>query len=343
MTEKRDIRNSQDSQDRFSGAMKIFEALSGLDEELLERSEEPFGVHAKRKVIPFTRYSRLIAACACLLVVVGGVYAGTRFGIGPYGTLQTEKAEAVCEDVTLDEEMEQNAAPAEGTVPKNVEELQEMIPENVVNDEKGLQEKAGNVGEQEEAAVEEKTEFAHVKDGMASRSEFISEEEARAMETVGAYVPRTFPTGYQFESAHRIEEDGITSGVGLCWTRGIDDIMIWIYDTKVDTSQEKFLIADISKPKTYDVRLYEIPYADTVPEEYREIFEHPVFAEQDLSLNIVKSRMKISDADSGDTDTPRGMFSVLYDDGILVKFNGRGSAEEIWEMFESVQNSVTVP
>ena len=41
--------------------------------------------------------------------------------------------------------------------------------------------------------------------------------------------------------------------------------------------------------------------------------------------------------DSGDTDTPRGNFAVLYSDGVLVEFSGRGTAEEIWNMFEGLE------
>ena len=40
--------------------------------------------------------------------------------------------------------------------------------------------------------------------------------------------------------------------------------------------------------------------------------------------------------DSGDTATPRGNFKVLYPDGVLVSFNGRGTAQEIWDMFCSM-------
>ena len=58
-------------------------------------------------------------------------------------------------------------------------------------------------------------------------------------------------------------------------------------------------------------------------------------AGKDFNLEIVKSRIKSYD-DQGDTDTPRGNFSVLYEGGVLIRFNGRGTAEEIWEMFCSM-------
>ena len=93
---------------------------------------------------------------------------------------------------------------------------------------------------------------------------------------------------------------------------------------------------DVEKPETYDERMYSIPYAESVPEEYRQSVNDPTFAREDLTLEIIKSRM-LSYSDSGDTDTPRGNFSVLCSDGVLVRFNGRGTAEEIWEMFCSME------
>lgn len=92
---------------------------------------------------------------------------------------------------------------------------------------------------------------------------------------------------------------------------------------------------DVEKPEIYDERLYEVPYGETVPEEYRQVFQDPVFALEDFSLEIVESRMKAYE-DSGDTATPRGNFKVLYPDGVLVSFNGRGTAQEIWDMFCSM-------
>ena len=77
--------------------------------------------------------------------------------------------------------------------------------------------------------------------------------------------------------------------------------------------------------------LYDIPYAETVPEEYRVCFDNPIFMQKDISLDLVQSRMKVV-ADAGDTGTPRGNFSIIYPEGILLDFNGDGTAEEIWEM-----------
>lgn len=116
----------------------------------------------------------------------------------------------------------------------------------------------------------------------------------------------------------------------LCWIRGMDSITLHLERTANPPAT-----VDVEETESYDQRLYEVPYGETVPEEYRQTFDNPVFAVEDFNLEIVKSRMKSYD-DQGDTDTPRGNFNVLYEGGVLIRFNGRGTAEEIWEMFCSM-------
>ena len=152
---------------------------------------------------------------------------------------------------------------------------------------------------------------------------------AGQIEGLGEYVPETLPEGYKFESAYS-NQDLDRENLTVSWSRGMDMILLHLEQTQgtVET-------VDVEKPEIYDERLYEVPYGETVPEEYRQIFQDPVFALEDFSLEIVESRMKAYE-DSGDTATPRGNFKVLYPDGVLVSFNGRGTAQEIWDMFCSM-------
>ena len=152
---------------------------------------------------------------------------------------------------------------------------------------------------------------------------------AGQIEGLGEYVPETLPEGYKFESAYS-NQDLDRENLTVSWSRGMDMILLHLEQTQgtVET-------VDVEKPEIYDERLYEVPYGETVPEEYRQVFQDPVFALEDFSLEIVESRMKTYE-DSGDTATPRGNFKVLYPDGVLVSFNGRGTAQEIWDMFCSM-------
>lgn len=169
----------------------------------------------------------------------------------------------------------------------------------------------------------------------ASRRQKLTEAQARESE-LGAYVPKALPAGYILEEASREigEEDSQTlRDLRLTWCRELDSITIRITrDEKREIS-----VVDVDVPQTYDLRLYEIPLAESVPREYWESVNNPVFAAEDLSLEAIESRMISGTGDSGDTDTPRGNFSVLYSDGVLVEFSGRGTAEEIWNMFEGLE------
>ena len=153
--------------------------------------------------------------------------------------------------------------------------------------------------------------------------------QAREDAVLGAYVPTALPAGYAFEEGHRVTESQ-EPNMTLCWIRGMDSITLHLERTANPPAT-----VDVEETESYDQRLYEVPYGETVPEEYRQTFDNPVFAVEDFNLEIVKSRMKSYD-DQGDTDTPRGNFSVLYEGGVLIRFNGRGTAEEIWEMFCSM-------
>ncbi len=171
----------------------------------------------------------------------------------------------------------------------------------------------------------------------------ITMQEARAMERIGGYVPDKVPAGYTLESARGSAPANSYPEMSLYWSRGMDYISLHITEYYAAASMPKEIsdrfqkrMVDPAKPETYDVTLYEIPYAETVPMEYYEVFHTPVFRESDFSLELVKARMK-SVPDAGDTDTPRGNFAVLYDSGILVEFSGCGSAEDIWEMFSSIR------
>lgn len=158
-----------------------------------------------------------------------------------------------------------------------------------------------------------------------------TEQEIRRLDGLGIYVPETLPEGYGFTRAYSnpdLDRENLT----VCWSRGMDSIMLHL-----EMTDGTVKTVDVKKPETYDERLYEIPYGETVPGEYRQTFSNPVFALEDFSLESVKSRMLVYE-DGGDTAMPRGNFGVLYPDGVLASFSGRGTAEEIWDMFSSMGN-----
>lgn len=196
---------------------------------------------------------------------------------------------------------------------------------------------AGGSGEEEAAKEESAATDSAAGEGvtdsagcLAVRVQKMTEEEARGQESLGQFLPEKVSRGYLFEQAFR-NLDREEANLSIVWSRGMDFIQ-WSVVQEASAPET----VDADRPESYDVRLYEIPWADSVPEEYRQSIDNPVFDSGDLTLEIVRSRMAVYE-DQGDTDTPRGRFGVLYPDNYVVYFNGRGTAEEVWEMFSSIE------
>ncbi len=326
------------STDRREGAMRIFEALSSVDEELLERSE------AKEKVIPFWRYSKVLAACVCFLMLGIATYTGSVFLKG--GNVSSDCAApeeaGMAMDVSYNELAADGAAPAEEAeyVAAGPSADDVVIPETQLEDKTtaGTSQEKDALGNAEmaeqEANVEEYKDAIWDQAVMEAVSEQLDEEEVRAVEGLGEYLPAYLPEGYVFENGSGYKEEAQPRKVTATWYKGMDYITITVVET-VEQEELATRLVDVSKPEHYDVHLYEIPYADSVPEGIRMVFDHPIFAEKDFSKDIIAARMKRV-GEQGDTDTLRGNFAVLYDSGVLVTFTGRGDIEDIWELFQSI-------
>lgn len=341
-------------------AMRIFEALSGVDEELLARSEE--SASDKGRVLPVWSFSKMLAACFCL-IVVGGMTWGALSMMPGSNKLANDAAaprsmeelgEEIANDTAAGQSPMSNGSGNDGGMAPE-QSKQELEKEEMGNEEQARNEEQagdvrgdgtdavykysqsqGDILEQDVGNDENQDKVVDMESCLADNREKISEEEARATDILGAYLPTALPAGYTVESARREQNSDAGAAakyvsLSVTWTKGMDSIFLTV--KKVEPS--RIVFADLSKPECYNVHLYDIPYGETVPKEYWETFDNPVFRAEDLSLELIEMRMK-SVADSGDTDTPRGDFSVLYDNDILVKFNGDGSAEQIWEMFQSV-------
>ncbi|WIV13711.1 hypothetical protein [Proteiniborus sp. MB09-C3] len=154
-------------------------------------------------------------------------------------------------------------------------------------------------------------------------------DEARADVDFGKYLPATIPDGFVFEEALRfINQEG--DELSAYWVKGMGYI-----DWHVSTLDEsdKMRITSIEDTGNYDLSLYPIPRADSVPNELREIVDNPIFLSEELTLEAVKSRT-YEVSDSGDEPGPRMRFSVLYGD-ILVELRIKGASSEA--MFDILQ------
>lgn len=117
------------------------------------------------------------------------------------------------------------------------------------------------------------------------------------------------------------------------WSKGIGYI-----DWRVSSlnGNDKTRITSVGDKKNYDLSLYPIPRADSVPDVLREIVDNPIFLIDELTLDTVRART-YEVSDSGDEPGPRMRFSVLYGD-ILVELSIKGaSSEAIFDILHQIK------
>ncbi|WP_294550428.1 hypothetical protein [uncultured Pseudoflavonifractor sp.] len=163
-------------------------------------------------------------------------------------------------------------------------------------------------------------------------------EEAMDDEKFGAYVPLYVPDGFTFEGAWREwgrDRDYLT----LNWSGYYTSISIDILDAG---TWGDFTLTDPADREKYDMSLYATPYSDSVPEEYRQEFDNPVFAIEDVTAQVIAARMRWVDGDSGDVDGWRGNFSVYYEsENVLVRYDLDGVTPQ--EAYDLILKEYSTP
>lgn len=161
------------------------------------------------------------------------------------------------------------------------------------------------------------------------RDDRLSLNEARADVNFGAYLPTEIPLGFVFEDAQRFinQEQNV---LFANWSKGMGYIN---WQVSLLDDNDKTRITHVTDTKNYDLALYPIPRADSVPVELREIVDNPIFLIDELILDTVRAR-SYEVSDSGDEQGHRMRFSVLYGD-TLVELNVKGATPEA--VFEILQ------
>lgn len=158
---------------------------------------------------------------------------------------------------------------------------------------------------------------------------FSSLEQARQAEEFAPYLPVEGPVGWESFRGSLSYQEGVQNELSVYWSRGYDDVVVSVLLPEGEADWGA--VTDVSDPAAYDVRLYPIPWAESVPEEYFESFHAPVFRAEDMSLPVVEART----SGTGDTGSPQASFSVLYSDGTLARYTCKGlSAEQVWKLVE---------
>ena len=162
------------------------------------------------------------------------------------------------------------------------------------------------------------------------RNERLTFEAARKDPDFGAYVPAGVPSGFSFESALRFI-DQERNNLSLFWDTGYDYIN---WNVSKATAYDLSLIVAASELEKYDMSLYPIPLAESVPKELWDYVNNPVFLAQEFTLDVIKARAYYVNNDRGDNPGWRMDFSVLYGD-VVVRVNIKGaSPEQVWEMIK---------
>ena len=113
------------------------------------------------------------------------------------------------------------------------------------------------------------------------------------------------------------------------WSRGYDNVEAEV-NFPEGNSTSHYEPVDINVPESYDARLYDIPWCDSVPEEYRMDFYSVTFRAEDMSLEAVMAREV-----PHDTGGSSFHFSVLHPNGVLVSYSCDGmTARQVWELVE---------
>ena len=146
--------------------------------------------------------------------------------------------------------------------------------------------------------------------------------EALADKDFGKYMLPSVPDGFTEEAVRRYRDQNNDYLSGL-WTRGYDEIS-WRVSRYAERDASR--LTGVDEPENYDLSLYPIPRADSVPDELREIVNDPIFDAQELTLKAVCARA-YKTSESGDTGGWRMSFSVKYGD-ILVRITAKGAEPE---------------
>ena len=156
--------------------------------------------------------------------------------------------------------------------------------------------------------------------------------QARQETDFAPYLPTAEPEGYSAYAGNKefygrlSYQEGRSNNLFVRWSRGYDNVEVCVYRDGYYSCN----LVDPDTPASYDLRLYEIPWCDSVPEEHRETVDRPAFRAKDMSLSIVETRGHAHDTGGLTFD-----FDVLHPDGTVVSYRCDGlTAAQVWAMVE---------
>lgn len=215
-------------------AFRLMQALSGVDEELLERSEEENRKHWTGIYYFMGKYGKTCAAVFCIVTLGAALWARETIGLHSDDKMAGGAVEHVAEQLT--EGVAEEAAIAETGIEDAAKEEtpQEAYQTGMMADkDTGTWKEPQWTAEKKEMLVSEEAEKSN---GAAEHAGMISLEEAYAIQNLGKYIPTELPEGYAFQYASDNGMKGMQNGVTLLWCNGESEL--WLHITQTDMSVE---------------------------------------------------------------------------------------------------------
>lgn len=307
-------------------AMKLFEALSDVDEELLERCN-----HEKNNQIaymPLWKYKRAMTACLCLLVVGALSWSGYQLMDGRKGSSGSgseSAAPAQIQDMAVPmdtaagaseedlvaggENTSQITSPEEAEA-EGVGDLQNQINNGSGSSAGGPLSDSGGINDSErlipDGITSEKQELQKEMTQKETAHDFLDSREeipwdmACATEPFGSYLPTVIPAGYEPFFARQSSMPDEWNNMIFEWENG--EQIISLNMTVGEAKDNDEIKADIEKSDG----LYQYPAKDFKKEMIPEPLEGRI------------------------------MFTLYYSDGMRIDFAGSITEDEMWELVESI-------
>lgn len=160
----------------------------------------------------------------------------------------------------------------------------------------------------------------------------LSHEESLRDSAYGAYMLKSVPSGFSEESIRRYNDQTSDYLSGL-WTSGYDEIRWKVYTI---SDADEIRLTSVADTKNYDLSLYPIPRASSVPEDLREIVDNPIFSADELTMEALRARA-YKTGETGDSTGWRMEFSVKYGD-VVVEVRSKGVDPE-W-VYQQLMNLI---
>jgi len=164
------------------------------------------------------------------------------------------------------------------------------------------------------------------------RDEARTLSEAYADPDFGVSMPLDVPGWLGFEDARRFVNQ-VENSLSANWRAGYD-YLSWRVAAVREADWER--VVSPGEREKYDLALYPIPRADSVPDVLWEVVNDPIFRAEEITLDMLCARA-YRIADAGGTPGWRLECSVLAGD-VVIRIVSKGpSPEEIWAMLAAVR------